>query len=359
MQQLHARPTDAVIHGLRASRRRSHLVVTALWIAAAATATIALAIGPIWIEPSTVARILISHLLGTPLPTDVTAIADQIVWATRAPRIAMAVVAGAALAVAGAALQSLTRNGLADPYLLGLNGGASAGVAAVVLVAGAATGLVLAGAALAGAVLATILVLAIAGSAATRGPSRLILAGLAVGYALMAVTNFLIFWSDSPEAARSVLFWLLGSLASIQPLVLVAAALATIAGIGMLLLMATRLDALASGDDSALALGLDPERARFGIMTGTSAMVGVVVAGVGGVGFVGLIVPHAARALVGVRHRVMLPAAAAIGAALLVAADTVARTAFAPQEIPVGVITGALGAPVLLLLLRRTTATRS
>lgn len=349
---------SAVIRSLTASRRRGQLTVAALWLLAALTATVALGIGPVWIEPTTVARVLWAHLTATPVPADIPAMADQIVWATRAPRVAMAIVAGAALAVAGTVLQSLSRNGLADPYLLGVNGGASAGVATVVLVAGAATGLALAGAALAGAVLATILVLGIASSAATRGTSRLILSGLAVGYALMAVTNFLIFWSDSPEASRSVLFWLLGSLTSIQPLVLAAATVATIVGGWMLLLAARRLDALASGDDSALAIGLDPERARFALMTGTSAMVGVVVAGVGGVGFIGLIVPHAARSLVGVRHRVALPAAAALGAALLVAADTVARTAFAPQEIPVGVITGAIGAPVLLLLLRRTATTR-
>jgi len=342
-----------VLVALAASRRHALSTVAVLWLATLIVAIAALGIGPVPVDPAMIVRIIAAHVTGSALPADIPPMADQIVWTTRTPRIAMAVVAGAALAVAGIVLQSLTRNGLADPYLLGINGGASAGVALVVLVAGAATGLALSGAALAGAVLATVLVLAIAGGAAMRGPSRLVLSGLAVGYALTAITSFLLFWTDSPEAARSVLFWLLGSLTSVQPAVLTAAAIATIVGLLLLSLLSGRLDALASGDDSARAVGLDPEHARFAFMAGTSAMVGIVVSGVGGVGFIGLIVPHAARALVGARHRFALPAAAALGAALLVAADTVARTAFAPQEIPVGVITGALGAPVLLLLLRR------
>ena len=220
------------------------------------------------------------------------------------------------------------------------------------LVAGGATGLVLSGTALLGAIGATVLVLALAGTARTRGPFRLVLAGLAAGYALNATTSFLIFWSDSPEAARSVMFWLLGSIATVQPIVLAAAFVVTVAGVALFTAAGPRVDALASGDDSALGAGLHPERWRFGLMAVAAAVTGTVVAGVGGVGFIGLVVPHAARLAVGGRTRAVVPAAAALGAALLVVADTIARTALAPQEIPVGVVTGMLGAPVLLLLLR-------
>lgn len=342
-----------VIAALTASRRRARLVLAALTATALAAVLIALGIGPVPLPPGTVLDVLSGHLLGVRAGDPPTLLADQVVWTTRVPRVAMAAVAGAGLAAAGAVLQALVRNPLADPYLLGLNSGASAVVAFVVLVVGGASGLLLSGSALVGALGATVLVLGLAGGARSRGPLRLVLAGLATGYVLNAVTSLLLFLTDSPEAARSVLFWLLGSLASVQPLVLAVAAAVTALTLTGLTVAGARIDALASGDDSALAAGLDPERWRFGLLAAVSAMVGVLVAGVGGVGFVGLVVPHLARALVGGRHRLVLPASAALGAALLVAADTVARTVLAPQEIPVGVVTGVLGAPLLLLLLYR------
>ncbi|MFV0253973.1 MAG: FecCD family ABC transporter permease [Beutenbergiaceae bacterium] len=348
-------PSHAVLARQDSRRRAVAVVVTAIGVTVLAGA-IALAIGPVSIDPRLVPGIMSHHILGTSLPADVTETIDHIVWRTRAPRIAMGLVAGAGLAVAGALLQALVRNGLADPYLLGINAGASTGVATAVLVIGGVTGLMMSAAALLGAIGATALVLFLAGSASTRGPLRLVLAGLAVGYALNAVTSFLLFWTDSPEAARAVLFWLLGSLVAVQPVTLAVAACVTGLAIGLFIGWAPRVDAMASGDDSALSAGLDPERTRFGYLAGASAMVGVIVAGVGGVGFVGLVVPHLARALVGGRHRAVLPVCAALGATLLVAADTVARTALAPMEIPVGVVTGVIGAPFLLLLLRRPTS---
>lgn len=339
---------------LAAGRRRARLAVAAAAIAALAVAVVAIGIGPVAIDPAGVVDVLVRRVTGR-MPQDT--IADQIVWSTRLPRVAMAMCAGAGLAVAGAVFQALVRNPLADPYLLGLNSGASAGVALTVLVVGASTALAVSGAALGGAVATIVLVLAVAGGSRARGPARFVLAGLAVGYALNAVASMLVFLSDSAEAARSVMFWLLGSIASVQPVVLAAVATAVAAALVVLIALSGRLDALASGDDSALAAGVHPERARFALLTGTAAMVGVVVSGVGGVGFVGLVVPHLARALVGGRHRLLLPTAALIGAALLVVADTVARTALAPQEIPVGVVTGVIGTPFLLaLLFRRGTA---
>ncbi|MFB6726286.1 FecCD family ABC transporter permease [Kribbella sp. NPDC056345] len=337
---------------VRAVRRRARVWIFGLLVALAVGMAVALGIGPVRIPPADVLEIVGNKLFGRP-STGSTA---QIVWGTRLPRVLMATLAGACLSVAGAVLQAVARNGLADPYLLGVNAGASTGVAFVALVAGAGGAMVLAGAALAGAVCAVALVVTLGGLAGQRGPFRLILAGLAVGYMLTAVTNFLIFWSDSPEAARSVMFWLLGSLSAVQPAVLSTAAIATLIGIGALIAVAPILDALASGDDSTRAAGLNPERARFLVLIGTSAMVGVIVAGVGGIGFVGLVVPHLARRLVGGRHRAVLPVSALLGGGLLLAADTIARTAVAPQEIPVGVVTGILGAPVLVLLLRRAIA---
>ncbi|KQM57574.1 FecCD family ABC transporter permease [Agreia sp. Leaf210] len=340
-----------VVSSIRRGRRRGAVMIAALVSAAIIAALVAVSIGPVPIAPASVIGIIGDGVFSTGRG-DWSDSAQQIVWGTRLPRVAMALVAGAVLAVSGAMLQALVRNSLADPYLLGLNSGASTGVALVVLVIGGGSALLFSGAALAGAIGAVLLVLMLAGVANRRGPLRLVLAGLAVGYALNAATSFLVFSSDSPEAARSVLFWLLGSLAAVQPLALAAAAVTAAVGIGILIVIAPMIDALASGDDSARSAGIDPERTRIALMVGVSAMVGVTVAAVGGVGFIGLVVPHLARRLAGGRHRVVLPISALLGAILLVAADTVARTAFAPQEIPVGVITGIIGAPFLLLLLR-------
>ncbi|WP_226656577.1 iron ABC transporter permease [Leifsonia sp. LS1] len=330
--------------------RRALVVFLSLSAALLVTLVLSLGTGAVPLSPGAVLSAIARGLLGGDTSGDVAA---QVVWSARLPRILMAAVAGAGLAFAGAVLQALVRNSLADPYLLGLNSGASTGVAIVVLVVGSGTALAVSGAALVGAVLTVALVLALAGAGRARGPHRIVLAGLAVGYALSAVTSLLLFLSDSPEAARSVMFWLLGSLAAVQPTMIVAVAIAVALGLAGLVLISGRIDALASGDDSAIAAGLDPERSRFAILAGTSAVVGVIVAGVGGVGFIGLVVPHLGRALVGARHRRLLPASALIGAILLVAADTGARTLLAPHEIPVGVITGVIGAPVLLALLAR------
>lgn len=328
------------------------VVALAFTVAATLAAT---CIGPVPLSPAEVLAVVARRAAGLGA---LDPLADQIVMTARLPRIGMALGAGAGLAVAGAVFQSLVRNPLADPYLLGLNSGASAAVAFTVLVAGAASALVVSGAALAGAVLTIAIVLGLAGGATTRGPARFVLAGLATGYALSAVTSLFVFLSDSPESARSVMFWLLGSLATVQPTVLGLVAGAVVIGVAWLVVRAGALDALASGDDSAATVGIDPERARFALLAGTSAMVGVVVSGVGGVGFIGLVVPHLARGLVGTRHRLLLPLSAVLGAGLLVIADTAARTALAPQEIPVGVVTGVIGAPFLVALLfrRRTDA---
>jgi iron complex transport system permease protein len=340
-----------IVASIRRGRRRGAVLIAGLAVAVIIAALVAVSIGPVPIPAPTVLGIITDRIFSSGRG-DWSDSAQQIVLATRLPRVAMALVAGAVLAVSGAMLQALVRNSLADPYLLGLNSGASTGVALVVLVFGGGSALLFSGAALAGAIGAVLLVLLLAGVANRRGPLRLVLAGLAVGYALNAATSFLVFSSDSAEAARSVLFWLLGSLASVQPLALAAAAVTAVVGVGILIVIAPMIDALASGDDSARSAGIEPERTRIALMVGVSAMVGVTVAAVGGVGFVGLVVPHLARRLAGGRHRVVLPVSALLGAILLLAADTIARTAFAPQEIPVGVITGIIGAPFLLLLLR-------
>ena len=336
------------------SGRRAALWAGGLAALLAVSAPVAIGLGPVPVAPGTVARIVAAHLAGgvevTWTPSE-----DSIVWLVRAPRVLLAAVVGAALAVSGVALQALVRNVLAEPYLLGVSSGASTG-AAVTILFGASAGVgasSLTGSAFAGALAATAIVFALAGIGGRITSVRLLLSGVAVGYVLTAATSFLIFASDTPEGARAVLFWLLGSLARADWSAVGVAGGLLAAALAVLLLWARRLDALVLGDDTAHALGSPPARLRAQALAVVALCVGAAVAVSGGIGFVGLVVPHVARLCVGGVHRRLLPVAALLGAVFLVWADVVARTAFAPRELPIGIITAVLGAPFLLFLVRR------
>jgi len=316
--------------------------------------------GTVAIAPTTVLQIVSHHLLNWPQEPSWPAHIDAIVWIARMPRVLMAIASGAILAVAGTALQAIVRNPLADPYVLGINSGASTGAALVITGFGAAAGSVvlLSGAAFVGATVAMLLVLAIAGAAGAT-PFRLIMAGLVVGYALSSITSFLVFASDTAEAARSVMFWLLGSLASIHWTTVQITFVAALIFLILIYLASGHLDALAAGDDTALAVGVEPSRTRLILMIITALGVGVVVAGAGSIGFVGLVVPHLGRALLGARHAILLPASALLGASFLLLADIGARLLFAPHEMAIGVVTGVVGAPFLLFIMHRSGRTHS
>jgi iron complex transport system permease protein len=280
---------------------------------------------------------------------------DVIIWELRLPRALMALVVGAGLAVAGAGMQTLVRNPLADPYLLGISSGASVGATAAITT-GALAGFgiyAVSTGALLGAVGSALLIWLIAMVQGGLTPLRLVLSGVVLSSGLSAVASLLVFLSDDARAADSVMFWMLGSVGGATweklgvPAVLVIALL-----LGMLALHRW-LDALAAGPETAAALGVNVAGMRTALFVGLSVLVGFLVAVSGGVGFVGLIVPHAARLVVGARHRVVLPVAAVAGAVFLIWVDVLARMAVRPQEIPLGVVTGVLGAPLFLLLMGR------
>lgn len=304
-------------------------------------------------------RIALAHnIFGAEAPASASS-TNAVIWDIRIPRLILGAAVGAGLAVAGAILQAVVRNALADPYILGINSGASTGAALAILF-GVSAGFgeyALQGAAFIGALAASVVMFFIARSAGRLTSVRLLMAGIAVGYALSALTSFLIFASDSAEGSRSVMFWLLGPLG-----------LGAVGGGGGLLLlgsaplvlavtivfwsMGRRIDALSVGDDAALTMGVTPDRMRVILVVLTCILVGSVVAMAGSIGFVGLVIPHAARRLVGGSHRHMIPVAALLGASLLIAADIGARTLLAPQEIPIGILTSLVGAPFLILLVR-------
>lgn len=346
-----------VVDDLDHDRRRRH---TALWIggllaALLVTLPVAVGLGPASIPVDTVAQIVSRRVFGVPLEVTWTPAQESIVWLLRVPRVLLGAAVGAGLAIAGVGLQALTRNILAEPYLLGVTSGASSLAAATILfgVGAGIGGASLTGSAFVGALAAGVVVYLLARVGGQMTSTRLVLAGVSVGYVLHALTSFLIFASDDPDAGRSVLFWTLGSLTLAtgqSALVTGAVVLATLA---LMLIWARRLDALSIGDNTAQTFGISPTRFRAAVMVAIALCVGAVVAASGGIGFVGLIIPHVARMCVGTAHRRLLPVAALLGATYLVWADVLARTALAPQELPLGVVTALVGAPLLFLLVRR------
>ncbi|MER7759342.1 iron ABC transporter permease [Streptomyces sp. NPDC097619] len=336
------------------TRRLPRLPLTLLLLTTAllASAVAGLALGPVRIPSGEVLRILTSG--------ERTGAFAAIVWDVRLPRVLLGAVVGAGLAVTGAVLQALVRNQLADPFLLGASSGASAGAVAVIVLglgAGLATSLVLPAAAFVGSTAALVLVYALARRGGGMTTGRLILAGVSVQYILSAVTSLVLVVSAEPEAMRSIMFWTLGGLGGARWEELALPTAALLAGTALLLALARPLDLLLAGEEGARTLGLDTGRFRALVFVVTSLVVGVLVAYSGSIGFVGLMVPHAARMAVGAGHRALLPVAALGGALFLTLADLVARMAAAPEELPAGVVTALVGGPFFLWMLRRSTRT--
>jgi iron complex transport system permease protein len=275
-------------------------------------------------------------------------IARTIVHELRLPRALAAFATGASLAMAGALLQVLLRNPLADPYVLGVSGGAAAGALAAMLL-GTVAWLIPAGA-FAGAFASTVLVFALARGAGVWSPTRLLLTGVIVAAGWGAVVALLL--SLAPEAQlRGMLFWLIGDLSSPPaawtPLVVLALAMV------VAFPFARDLNALARGQTVAAALGVSIGWLPWLIFALAALLTAVAVTTAGAIGFVGLIVPHAVRLVIGNDQRALLPASALAGGAMLLVADTLARQLVAPAQLPVGVVTALIGVPVFLVLLRR------
>jgi iron complex transport system permease protein len=312
--------------------------------------TAAIGIGPVPLSPGAVWHVLLSHLEGHPDQS----VAGEIVWQIRVPRVLLAALIGAALTTAGTVVQVLVRNALADPFLLGISSGASVGATAVLLFGALASlGLwAISVGSIIGALVAMVTVFAVASQHGRLAPTQLILCGVVMAAFFEAITSFLIF-RGNPEATQSILFWLLGSfgLATWPQLPLPAVVL--LAAMAYLLAQARSLNALAMGSEAAASLGVDVPRLRRNLFIVASVIAGVAVAVSGVIGFVGLVIPHIVRLLVGSDHRRTLPAGVLIGAAFMVLADLLARTIVAPQEMPIGVITAFIGAPTLLVLIRR------
>jgi iron complex transport system permease protein len=319
---------------------RLTLLLAALVGVAFAAALLALCAGSMDIAPGRILSILLGGGGGTEA---------QVVLELRLPRVAAGFLVGGMLALAGALMQVLLRNPLAEPYVLGISGGAAVFALSAIL-AGLGAAWIQAGA-FAGALLSVLLVFAIARSGGGTDGLRLLLTGVVLAAGWGALVSLLL--AVSPAAKlHGMLFWLMGDLgpAGFSPW-----ALAVLAACLLIALALGRaFNLLAQGDLQAEALGVPVARLRGAIYVIAALLTATAVMQAGTIGFVGLIVPHAARLLLGSDHRVVLPAAVLLGGSLLVLADALARTLIAPQQLPVGVLTALIGVPVFLLLLRTT-----
>ncbi len=319
-----------------------------------ATIVAGTAIGPVRVSPVDIIRVVLDHVLG--IGTGADPLVDRIIWDIRLPRVLLAAAVGSTLALSGAAYQGVFRNPLADPYLLGVASGA--GLAATIVIVGpfpVAAGKVsfITLAAFAGALVAVMTTYSLGRVAGTTSVTTLILAGIAVSALAVSATSYLII--ANPVETLPALSWLLGSLntASWGKLwyILPYAAPAAI----VILLHGRLLNTLQLDSDQAAQLGVSVERTRIIVLVAASLAAASAVAVAGIVGFVGLVVPHAARLLVGPDYRRLIPIASIGGAAFLVIADLGARVLISPAELPIGVLTAFIGAPYFLFLLRRST----
>jgi iron complex transport system permease protein len=273
---------------------------------------------------------------------------DEILTTVRAPRVGLAALTGASLALAGVAMQAILRNDLADPYILGIAGGASAGaVGSLAIWPGLPPG----PAAAVGAALATALCQLL--GRGPHDPARLLLGGVAVSAVLASLTGLILVLAPGEHLLRSASYWLFGGFGTPAPAQLLVPAAVLVGGFLLLRWRAEQLDRFLLGDDVATSLGTDPARLRLVVLGVGVLLTATAVAAGGLIGFVGLVAPHAARRLVGARHRAVLPAAALLGALVVLIADTIARTGFRPREVPVGLVTALVGGPAFLWLVSR------
>jgi iron complex transport system permease protein len=284
--------------------------------------------------------------------TELSPIQESVIWDYRLSRALVAACCGAGLAISGAVLQSLLRNALAEPYVLGISAGASTGAVGIIILGIGAGTITLSAGAFAGA-FAAFLFVALLSNGARGGPSKTILAGMAASQLFNALTSYVVTTSGNAQQARDVMFWLLGSFGGVRwpefYLVL------TIVGLGLVvcLYFSRALDAFTFGDDAAASLGIPVGTVRVVLFGVTALMTATIVSMVGSIGFVGLVVPHAARFIVGHNHARLLPTSVVAGGIFMVLADIVSRVILPQQILPIGVVTALVGVPAFSIILYR------
>lgn len=313
----------------------------------------AISVGAVQVPLSTVWSVFLNKLSPEVIEQTWSQGREAIVWEIRFPRALLAMMVGAGLAMVGASLQAVTRNPLADPHLLGISSGGAFGAILALLHTGLFLGLLTVPfLAFLGALGATVIVLGVSRFAAATSADRLVLAGVAVSFIIMSGANVLIFLGD-PRATHTVVFWMLGGLGLAQWSQLVYPLVILLACGGWLITRAGALNAMTVGDETASTLGIPVARFRLTVFVIGAMITGVMVAFSGIIGFVGLMVPHVVRMLVGGDYLRVLPGSALVGAIFLLWADIAARTVMAPEDIPIGIVTGLVGGVFFIWLLGR------
>ncbi|RCK68369.1 iron ABC transporter permease [Desertihabitans brevis] len=330
------------------------LLPSALAAALVVSGLLAIGLGSAVIDPADTARYLWAAVSGGTISADEVS-RYQIVWQIRTPRVLLAAVVGAGLAAVGATVQALVRNPLADPYILGISSGASVGAVTVTLFGALAVlGIhAVSVGAFAGAMGATVLVYAAARTRSGITPLRLVLTGVALAFGFQAVMSVLIYFAPGSDATSTVLFWTMGTFGAATWGSVPVAAAVVLVGLVVLRRAAGTLDVLALGDEAAASMGVDATRSRRWLFLLTAVVTGAMAAVSGTIGFVGLVVPHVTRLLVGATHTRVLTTAPLLGAVLAVWVDLLARTAVPPRELPLGVLTALVGVPLFVGLMRR------
>lgn len=350
------RPVDTA-SGLRdrlTSRSGLALGCGVLTVVLLGSVLVAIGLGTAVITPEETARHLWAALTGGRIAADEVT-THQILWQIRTPRVLLAALVGAGLSAIGVAIQATVRNALADPFVLGVSSGASVGAVSVSVTGGLAVLGVYAvsAGAFVGALTASLLVYAASVRSGALSPLRLVLTGVAMSLGFQAVMSVIIYFAPDSEATSMVLYWTMGSFGAATWGALPVVAVVVTAGLALLYRYGRVLDVLALGDETAASLGVSPDRHRKVLLVLVSLVTGVMVAVSGAIAFVGLVMPHVVRMVVGVTHTRVLAVAPLVGAIFMVWVDLVSRTLVAPRELPLGVITALVGVPVFIALMRR------
>ncbi|WP_308644279.1 iron ABC transporter permease [Oceanotoga sp.] len=317
---------------------------------------ITITIGPVKINPLDVWKIIINNTFNKEIfQIQWAKSIETIVWNLRLPRILMAFITGATLSFVGVLMQALTRNSLANPYILGISSGASAGAVASIILGifgflgylGPSIGAFL------GAILSSLIVFKIAHSGSGYSSSKLVLTGVAVSAMFSSLTTFMVYTAKDSSKLRSAMFWMVGSVGGAKWNNILLPFLLLIISTTIMYIFNKELDGILIGEDTSKTLGINTELIRKIIIIISTLLTGFIVSLTGIIGFIGLIIPHISRQAVGSTHKKLIPFSILSGGLFLIWADTFARTAFTPEEIPIGVITSFLGAPFFLYLLRK------
>lgn len=338
-------------------QKKFRLLLPILLVFLFVSVTLSIMLGPVQIQAATVWKIAFSQIpiLGDFIVEDWTPAQSNIIWEIRFPRVLLGLVVGAGLAIVGVGIQALVRNSLADPYILGVSSGASVGATLVIIFGVFALfgQYALSLAAFLGALLSVVLVFTLAQVGGRISTVRLLLAGIAISMILSAITSFIVISAPREEGIRNAMFWMMGSLAGAKWIYLPIPLIAVIVAFLFLFIQSRALNLLLMGEDTAATLGMNIDAFRKILIVTTALLTGVLVAVSGAIGFVGLMIPHIVRLLVGSDHRRVLPISALVGAIFLIWADVGARLVVAPEELPIGILTALCGGPFFIWLLRR------